>query len=154
MDRDTFTQLAATVFEQSNHGSGEMVGHLYYTNDGVIAAASEETGRIGFGVVSGLTPTAQLLTIISGINRLMTFGHYWLAPGSNENDWALVCGFKIQYDSSTIETVGPLLAATMRHNSVLIDAVKEELAETPYTTYWDNSSDKQTQAFALVGQLA
>lgn len=153
MDRDHFLVLAKAVFSQSSHESGELMDRVVFTNDGVLALGGGQAGKIGFGVASELTPSADLLSKIGDVNRLMSFGHYWLAPGATNDNWSLVGGFKFPYDICGDDFVVEMCIAMVNHSSALIGAVRDQIAHISHRPYWLAESAPGAQALVLVSHL-
>lgn len=152
MDEDSYLGLVREIFAHSPHGSDDLVGRLHFTFDGVLASASSSCGKLGFGVASGITPTSAVLSIVEDLNRLMSFGHYWLAAGADDSNWSLVCGFKIPYESD-LRATGDLIAGIMQHNGALVAAVREKLGEIPHDPYWLSDAEPGAQALVLTSHL-
>lgn len=153
MDQEEFRGLAKAIFEHSPAGSDDLMERVHFTNDGVLAIAAESTGKVGFGVASGITVTEDVLTVIHDLNRLMPFGHYWLAPGSDSSNWSLICGFKFQYESISSEHVVEIVVALMKHNGAIVDAVRQKLSDAPHSPYWLQELNSGPQAIVLTGHL-
>jgi hypothetical protein len=49
-------------------------------------------------LVSGLAISSEILDWISSRNSAQYAGHYWLRPGSDENQWQLICEVKFPWD--------------------------------------------------------
>jgi hypothetical protein len=153
VEKSDFEQLVRGIFAHSPAGSDDFIGMAFFTNDGVLAIPSESTGKIGFGIATGITPTSGLLSTIGDLNRLMTFGHYWLAPGSDDDHWSLICGFKFQYDTVGAEHVAEIAAAVMKHNATLIASVRSQIEDVPHREYWLSDGQPGAQAIALMSHL-
>ena len=153
MERVEFGELLKGVFAHSPAGSGEVADRVYYTGDGVLGIVSDRTGKIGFGVTSGLTPTRSVLSAVDELNRRMNFGHYWLAPGADESNYSLVCGFKFQYETVTADHVVETAVALMRYHSTLAEAARQALGDAVHRPYWLDDVEAGTQALLLVGHL-
>ncbi|MGC4940989.1 hypothetical protein [Kribbella sp. DT2] len=126
---------------------------IVFTNDGVLALGGGQSGKIGFGMASGLTPGPDLLSKVGDVNRLMGFGHYWLAPGATNDNWSLVGGFKFPYDICTDEFVIEMSAVMVNHSSALVDAVREQIAHVSHGQYWLADSEPGAQALVLTSHL-
>jgi hypothetical protein len=153
MDRDHFLKIVGAVFARSPHGCGDLMDRIIFTNDGVVALGGGQAGKLGFGVASELTPTADLLNKIGDVNRLMSFGHYWLAPGATNDNWSLVGGFKFPYDLCTDDFVVEMTMAMVNHSPALIGAVREQINHIPHRTYWLADSTPGAQALVLTSHL-
>lgn len=129
------------------------MGMVDYTNDGVVCIAGEDTGKLGFGMASGIRATSEVLEVVSSLNRLMPFGHFWLAPGSDDDHWSLICGFKFRYDLVSPDYVIEVMVAMINHNGALIDAVRQQLNHFPHEEYWVGDSTAGAEALLLVGHL-
>jgi hypothetical protein len=155
MDKDEFSALMRVVFEQAPAGGGEFMGGFgFVTQDGVLAIPGDASGVVGFGIAAELTPTPLLLAGINDANRLMTFGHYWLAEGSDNDHWVLVCGFKFPYSTSSRDDVGQVVAGVTRSHGAIAAAVLEKIGDTPHRRYWLADTDADTQGFVLMTHLA
>lgn len=153
MDEAEFRSTVRAVFAHSPSGSDSILDRVHYTNDGLLAIASESTGKVGFGVAAGLTATPEVLSTVDDLNRLMTFGHYWLAPGADSSNYSLICGFKFQYDAFTTEQVIELVVGLMQHGGVLAQAARRQLGDVPHREYWIEGVSPGAQALALTGHL-
>ncbi|KAA9392885.1 hypothetical protein FCK90_15110 [Kocuria coralli] len=154
LDEQSFRDLAMNIFLHSPHGADSLIDRLLFTNDGVIATASESCGTLGFGIASGVTLTAEVLSVVEDLNRLMVYGHYWLASGADNNNWSLVCGFKFPYDQVDPQATANLIARIMRHNGDLVLAVRQRLENIPHRPYWLPDATAGAQAIVLVGHLS
>ncbi|MDX6262206.1 MAG: hypothetical protein QOH84_3894 [Kribbellaceae bacterium] len=153
MDRNHFMGITKAVFAQSPHGSGDLLDRIIFTNDGVLASGGEQSGKLGFGVAGELTPSPELLSKVGDVNRLMGFGHYWLAPGSTNDNWSLVGGFKFPYDLCADDFVIEMGIAMVNHSSALIGAVREQIAHISHRPYWLPDSSPDAQAIVLMSHL-
>ncbi|WP_241548420.1 hypothetical protein [Gordonia alkanivorans] len=154
MDQTQFGYLTKSVFSRSASGADELVPFIQYTNDGVLAIGGESTGKLGFGIASGLTPTPELLVVVDEINKLMDFGHYWLAEGSDNRHWSLVCGFKFPYATTSPEHVGELAAGVVSGGrAALVNVVRGKLAKMRHDEYWLEGEDPGAQALVLTSHL-
>lgn len=154
MNEETYRELVKEVFAESPHGADNLLDHLHFTNDGLLASSSESCGTLGFGIASGITPTPEILSIVADVNRLMTFGHYWLAAGADNSNWSLVCGFKFPYATSDPKATADLMVGIMQHNGALIATVRQQLGDISHEPYWFSDAESGPQAFVLVGHLS
>lgn len=154
MNEQFFTEIVRDIFAQSTYGADSLTDKLQFTNDGVLGAASESGGTLGFGIASAITPSAEVLSIVEDLNRLMTYGHYWLAAGADNCNWSLVCGFKFPYDQADYQATANLIGGIMQHNGALISAVRQKLEDIPHRPYWSTDVEAGAQAFVLVGHLS
>lgn len=153
MDQSEFGRVVENVFSHSPHGSGNLAGLIHYTNDGVLGIAGEQVGKLGFGIASGLTAMTSVVGITSDLNRLMNFGHYWLAEGSDKHHWSLVCGFKFQYETSSTQHIMEISVAVMQHSSAMARAAIDQLREIPHEPYWQSSASFDASALVLTTHL-
>lgn len=153
MDRSHFLKIVKMVFAESPHQSGDLLGSSIFTNDGVLALGGGQSGKIGFGVASGLTPTPELLGKVGDVNRLMGFGHYWLAPGATNDNWSLIGGFKFPYDICSDDFVLEISVMLMNHSSALVTGVREQIAHIPHQQYWLADAAPGAQALVLTSHL-
>ncbi|MDS1113282.1 hypothetical protein RD149_05835 [Gordonia westfalica] len=155
MDQDKFGYLTKSVFSRSATGAGEFVSTLQYTNDGVLAIAGESTGKLGFGIASNLTPSPELLMVVDECNKLMDFGHYWLAEGSDNRHWCLICGFKLPYATTAPEHVVDLAAGVAINGgrAALVNVIRAKLANIRHQEYWLDGEDPGAQALVLTSHL-
>ncbi len=154
MHQEAFKAMVEEIFALSPHGHDNIAGLIHFTNDGVLATASESCGTVGFGIASGMTVSHDVLSVIEKINRTMTFGHYWLAEGADANNWSLICGFKFSYDHSDLQATGNLIFTLMQHSGSLASAVQQQLGDAPYRPYWLPDVGNMAQALVLTGQLS
>lgn len=154
MDKSQYIAMTNAVFSRSPAGHGNFAEFTNYTNDGVVAIAKDDVGILGFGIASGITPTQLVLSAVAELNQLMTYGHYWLAEGADNDHWTLVCGFKFQYELVTEQLVIELAAGTMNYSGSIIDVARQKLGETPHQPYWQmGDASPETKAFVLLGHL-
>ncbi|MXP20210.1 hypothetical protein GIY30_02340 [Gordonia sp. HNM0687] len=147
IDATQYQQLTRAVFANASVGAGELTPMIQYTSSGVLAIAGESVGRIGFGIASEISPTAALLEILDETNKLMDFGHYWLAAGADNENWSLVCGFKIPYATATAEHVVELASGIANGGSdAIANVVRQKIASTPHRPYWLDDTDPGAQA--------
>jgi hypothetical protein len=151
--QEEFRELIRGVFAHSPAGSGDIADRVFFTRDGVLGIAADSTGKIGFGVASALTPTHSLLSAVDDLNRRMDFGHYWLAPGADENNYSLVCGFKFQYETVSTEHVVEIAVALMRYHGAVIDAARQTLGSAEHEPYWRDDVGVDAQALVLTSHL-
>lgn len=154
LDQNEFTALTAAIFEQSDAGSGNLLDRYNFTNDGVLAVCSEETGRVGFGIASDMSPSPELVEKIGDLNRLMQFGHYWLSRGADDDHWVLVFGMKFPYEVVSRDHVIELVAALTQHHGAISESVRNHLGDTPHRAYTVDASSPDASALVLMGHLA
>lgn len=154
MEREHFSGLVQAIFAKSNFGAGVLGDRWFFTNDGILAVAGDEIGKVGFGVACGLKVTQSLLESVDQLNRSMQYGHYWLSPGRDEENWSLICGFKFPYLNVTEDTVINICIALVQHNSALISAVRKGLDSEPHRQYWVDETEPPAQALVLISHLA
>ena len=153
MDRVTFEELAKEMLALSPHGFGELTPSHSFTNDGVVMLTQDEDrALVGFGIASSITPTFEVLAAVAKLNQRMTYGHYWLAEGSTNDHWSLVCGFKFPYGMLERQEVGQLLNGLVQHNASMIGAAREALGDAHSTPYWTGDS-LGASALVLIGHL-
>ncbi|MBC2898436.1 hypothetical protein [Rhodococcus sp. 4CII] len=153
MDQAQFLAAIEAVFAQSPSGSGNLIDRMHYTNDGVLGTASETCGTIGFGIAAEISPSQNVLSTVSDLNRLMTFGHYWLAEGADNSNWSLVCGFKFQHETSNVQQVIEISAGLVQHSRVIVDSAREQLGDASHRQYWLDDVPAEAQALILTGHL-
>jgi hypothetical protein len=153
MNKSEYIATTNMVFSHSPAGHGNLADFTNYTYDGVVAIAKDDVGVLGFGIASGITPTQPVLSAVNELNCLMTYGHYWLAEGADNDNWSLVCGFKFPYELVTEQLVIELAAGTMNHSGSIVDVARQKLGETPHRPYWVGDASPETKAFVLIGHL-
>lgn len=84
---ETHTQPYPELFEAAHQ-------RIFISHNGLLTIATEEKIIAGFGILHKLTPTTEMLSAIATWNQQNRVGHYWLAEGSDNNHWSLLCGFK------------------------------------------------------------
>ncbi len=153
MNKDDFLGITRAVFSRSPAGYGEIADFVRYTNDGVCAIGSDDVGRLGFGIASGITPDFRIMSAVAELSQLMSYGHYWLAQGADNNNWSLVCGFKFPYEFIEPRYVGEVATAMVNYSRSIIDVGLQKIAQTPHRPYWSAGVSPEAQAFVLLGHL-
>jgi hypothetical protein len=154
MDKSEYITTTNAVFSHSPAGHGNLVEFTNYTNDGVVAIAKDDVGILGFGIASGITPTQLVLSAVAELNQLMSYGHYWLAEGADNDHWSLVCGFKFAYELINPQFVIELASGLANYSGSIIDVARQKLGETPHQSYWlMGDASPETKAFVLLGHL-
>jgi hypothetical protein len=142
---------AELIYSQAFEGQFEslMSGH-FVSNDGLSLVISEQKAIQGFGITSGLTPTPKLLSSVCEWNERNMVGHYWLAEGSDNEHWSLVCGFKYLLEWETLETwtakIGGICGAYGTLSTTNIGRAREFGGEP----YWQSMSSTDVGAAGLV----
>ncbi len=157
MDQDKFGYLTKSVFSRSATGAGEFVSTLQYTNDGVLAIAGgvDRQARLR-DRLKPHPPSPELLMVVDECNKLMDFGHYWLAEGGSDNrHWCLICGFKLPYATTAPEHVVDLAAGVAINGgrAALVNVIRAKLANIRHQEYWLDGEDPGAQALVLTSHL-
>lgn len=153
MEQADFTAIVRSVFKHSPTGSDDLSDTVSFTEDGLLAIAAEDSGTIGFGVASGIAVNAEVLSTVETLTRQMNFGRYWLAPGVDADDYALVCGFTFPYEATACQQVIDLAVALTRHHRSLADEARQRLAGTTHSAYWTSDAPSEAQARMLSAHL-
>lgn len=150
LTQDSFSQLVNSVFQQSPAGAGDIAEIIYFTNDGVISVSGEEIGSAGVGIAQQITATHEVLEVVSNLNQSMNFGHYWISPGANLENWSLICGFKFLYSLAPAEYVWETVTGLVNHHEVVAEAVRGHLAEIPHAKFWSTGESSEPSAAAMI----
>lgn len=144
-------QAAESVYTQAFEGKFEslMPGH-FVSNDGLSLLITEQKAIHGFGIMSSLTPTAKLLSTVCEWNQRNMVGHYWLAEGSDNEHWSLVCGFKYLLDWETLETWLAKIGQICGAYETLYRTNFERAQEFGGEPYWQSMSSASIGAAGLV----
>ncbi|SNU02181.1 hypothetical protein SAMN06298212_12718 [Ruaniaceae bacterium KH17] len=154
MDQQQFRELLREVYALSPAGNGELGdGFAFYSNDGVLSVCGESSGSLGFGIMSGLTPTFELLAAVARLNERMTYGHYWLAEGADNSNWSLICGFKFPYANADRQRAGELIYGVLQSHGAMADAARAEIGDVPSRPYVAMPENPEAQAIILMGHL-
>lgn len=91
--------------------------------------------------------------VVDQLNQQMNYGHYWLAEGSDNQNWSLVCGFKTQYDISDPELVANLAAGIATGHHAIANVALEKLRSIEHRRYWLSDVEAEPQVLVLLGHL-
>lgn len=112
----------------------------------------ESTLRIGFGVLSGLTPSPEMLVKIGEINRLNESAHAWLVPDIDKH-WSAVVGLKIPYLWLTQHTMQQFMYTTLISHDALFDLALGMLQPFGGYPHWDPTVSVKNYAKVLAAHL-
>lgn len=128
------------------------------SNNGLLTFASDNKIVMGFGILSGLIPTYEILSSVANWNQTNRVGHYWMAEGSDNEHWSLVCGFKYLLNWESAPTLAIKLENVAEAYDTLLDANVSRAKGFGGSPYWTplNNSESAINACALVlvGHLA
>lgn len=153
MNKLEFAKITDFVFANCSAGNGNLAGTVNFTRDGVVAIAGENVGTLGFGIASAITPTREVLVVVDELNQQMNYGHYWLAEGSDNQNWSLVCGFKTQYELSDPQQLTHLAAGIATGHHSISNVALEKMKNIEHRRYWLADVEAEPQALVLLDHL-
>ena len=127
------------------------------SNNGLLTIVDDERVIMGFGILFGLTPTYEILSTVSNWNRLNMVGHYWLAEGSDNDNWSLVCGFKHIRKWESVQSLTIKLENVAEvYDTLLATSVARAENFGDEQPYWDLSGSREiyVQGVGLAMHLA
>ena len=142
------------VFPQFYQQSLPMVS---VSNNGLLTFTSDNKIVMGFGILCELTPTYDILSSVATWNQTNRVGHYWLAEGSDDEHWSLVCGFKYLLNWESAPTLAIKLENVAEAYDTLLDANVSRAKNFGGSPYWTPSNDSESEinscALVLVSHL-
>lgn len=152
MEQRAFRDCVAMLVDHLAPGTlSEPMPGIQYTTDGLLFLSLTEglAARVGFGIASGLTASQELLSLVTDFNKLNQVGHVWLAPGADEHNWSLVCGFKFVFSWHERDDLIGALATVVSGHAALRDMCWSKVSAFGGQPYW-NAGPDDAGAHALV----
>lgn len=145
------TTIVRIVYEQVFKSAFfELAPGIICSQDGFCTIATDHKVTAGFGVFRNLTPSTGLLSTIATHNQRNRVGHYWLAEGSDNDHWSLICGFKFLPNWESQETLITKLSNVTQSYPALLSAITEETKQFAGSPYWQPNKETDADTYALV----
>jgi hypothetical protein len=110
---------------------------------------------MGFGVLSSLSPSHDLLATIDRWNRLTHVTHAWLAEGADNDHWSLMLGLKLPYMWMTEDTCRQAMYTALTNQASLTALALNEQNFGAFggAPYLPEDLGRPSRAFIMMGHL-
>lgn len=133
---------------------GEIADFFFFTHKGVGIIVKDSSLQLGFGVLSGLTPSIELLSAIDHINKTMNGWYVWLSEGADNDNWSLIAGQKIFYGVTNEEKLIDLVRIVASSHESVLQVILNNLPNIQGSTFWKPELDNiDSYGFLLMVKL-
>ena len=128
--------IIKTTLDACSTDWGEIANFFIYTHQGMGFVLADNSLKYGFGVLSDLTPSLELLSEIEKFNTTMSNWYCWLSQGSDNNHWSLIAGSKVMYGLLSRDKLIDLVKAVVEAQQLVTEKILSDLSDSGGSIFW------------------